>query len=232
MGIVKKVIPIFPSLLLPLVLLSAALLGQNHLYIQTEQFQNITPYLPIIILSASALLSLHYHNSNTFLVVLILGISYIFWNNLFHLSSIENQTLIQTGITLLLPINIALFTLIHDRGILSFSGMLKSLFLAAQFVILISLDKQQSQIATLWINTPLIHIDLNIGSINQNVLAVWVISIIALIGASVRNHLARAITGAFLAVGIYLLGSPQNTNAWVFFTVAGIVILLSQIQYS
>ncbi|MDH5219350.1 MAG: hypothetical protein OEX19_16720, partial [Gammaproteobacteria bacterium] len=154
MGIVKKILPIFP-----LLVIVSAFLGYAHTNRLSEHYLALAPQLPIIILTLSILLSLHFRNSNTFFISIVLALAYTFWNNLTGITSPSEQVLTQACIALLLPLNISFFSIVQDRGIATLSGFLKALLLLGQIFTVAWLNDNHSAATMHWLNMQWINID-------------------------------------------------------------------------
>jgi len=228
-GIVKQVLPLFA-----LLIVVSAFIGHAHTDKISEHYLTLAPQLPLIILSFTALLGLHYRNSNTFFISIVLVLAYTFWNNTTGITLSDEQALTHACIALLLPLNISFFSIIKDKGVVTPSGLLKSLILIGQVFTVAWLNENYSSPTLQWLNMHWVDIDTSFLPAGQGTLLIWTLSILALMVSSMRsdNNLARAMIGAAIATGITLLGNPLDENTWIFFAAASIILLLSQIQTS
>lgn len=229
MGNVKQVLPLFA-----LLIVVSAIIGHEHTDRISEHYLTLAPQLPLIILTLTALLGLHYRNSNTFFISIVLILAYTFWNNLAGTTPTDEQALTHACIALLLPLNICFYSIAKDRGIATHSGVFKSLLLIGQVFTVAWLNENYSSQTLHWLNMHWVDIDTSFLPAGQGILLIWTLSILALMASSMRsdNSLARAMIGVAIATGITLLGNPSDENTWIFFAAAGIILLLSQIQTS
>lgn len=229
MELLKKAIPIFP-----LVFLASVVLGEAHLVSFTNKYQDLIPHLPTIFFVISAILSIHYHNSNTFFISLFLGVSYLIWVDNFLLLEIARFELLQSSIILLVPLNLAFLAISRDKGIITPNGLSKSLILLGQFPLLLWGEHQYSEIIASLFAQQWIRLDWLNLPFSQSTLFIWMISMTILMISSIRqdNHLARAMIGSSIALAICLLNTQPAENAWVFFAAAAVITLLYQLQTS
>jgi diguanylate cyclase (GGDEF)-like protein len=118
---------------MPAVLLVAAYLSMPHIPILPPPWREILPYLPIATIAMGMFLSLHFHRSRVFFVLLMLAV--FSWScGAFlrdGLTDFRSRMVFQ-ALSLLLPLNITLFCFIRERGVFSRGGRLRIAFLAVQ----------------------------------------------------------------------------------------------------
>ncbi|AJE04110.1 GGDEF domain-containing protein [Geobacter pickeringii] len=90
-------------------------------------------HLPYLAVALGMILSVHFHRGRALFVFLLLAASY--WSFRGHLTGaprgIEATVLFQ-AVTFLVPLNIALFSLMRERGIVTVAGRIRLAFLAGQ----------------------------------------------------------------------------------------------------
>jgi diguanylate cyclase (GGDEF)-like protein len=117
----------------PVVLLVAAYLGMPRIALLPPPWQEILPYLPFATIAVGMFLSLRFHRSRAFFVLLMLAV--FSWSSSAYLRdglTDFRSRLIFQALSLLLPLNITLFCFMRERGVFSHGGRLRIAFLASQ----------------------------------------------------------------------------------------------------
>ncbi|HEY6874123.1 MAG TPA: GGDEF domain-containing protein [Geobacteraceae bacterium] len=118
---------------MPAVLLVAAYLGMPRIALLPPPWKEILPYLPFTAIAVGMFLSLHFHRSRVFFVLLLLAI--FSWSCSTYLQNglaDFRGRMIFLALSLLLPLNITLLCFMRERGVLTLGGRLRLGFLAAQ----------------------------------------------------------------------------------------------------
>jgi diguanylate cyclase (GGDEF)-like protein len=119
--------------IVPTFLLVAAYLALPRMGSLPPAWNEILPYLPYTIIAVGMFLSLHFHRSRVFFVLLILAVFY--WSCGAYLrdglTDFRSRMVFQS-LSVLLPFNITIFCFMRERGVLSFGGRLRFGFIAAQ----------------------------------------------------------------------------------------------------
>ena len=119
--------------IVPAALLVAAYLAVPRIVDVPTVWKEILPYLPYTIIAIGMFLSLHFHRSRVFFVLLVLAVFY--WSCGVYLRDglvdFRSRMVFQ-ALCFLIPFNITLFCFMRERGVLSFGGRLRFGFLAAQ----------------------------------------------------------------------------------------------------
>ena len=106
--------------IVPAILLVAAYLALPRFGALPPVWKEISPYLPYTAIAAGIFLSLHFHRSRVFFVLLILALFY--WSCTTYLQNgiadYRSRMLFQL-FSILLPLNIMLFCFISERGVFS-----------------------------------------------------------------------------------------------------------------
>jgi len=119
--------------MVPAILLVAAYLVLPRYGALPPVWKEISPYLPYTAIAAGIFLSLHFHRSRVFFVLLILALFY--WSCTTYLQNgfaDFRARMVFQALSILLPLNIMLFCFMRERGLLSLGGRLRLGFLAAQ----------------------------------------------------------------------------------------------------
>ncbi|MCM2359401.1 MAG: GGDEF domain-containing protein [Geobacteraceae bacterium] len=117
----------------PAVLLVAAYLGMTRIAAVPPPWREILPSLPYAAIAVGMFLSLHFHRSRVFFVLLILAV--FSWSSSAYLLAGSTDfpgRMISQALFLLVPLNITLFCFMRERGIFTVGGRLRLGFLAVQ----------------------------------------------------------------------------------------------------
>ncbi len=132
----------------------------------------------------------------------------------------------------LLPINIALFYFVKERGILNFQGLFRFLFIVMQPLVVSYFLSEKPQIFR-YLNQPLVNYPL-LDSFNvpQPVLFVYggtalFFMIWALIS---QKPIIRGFFWALIAIGAGLDAAKYGAGTTIYFSVAGLIIILAVIE--
>ena len=119
--------------IVPALLLVAAYLALPRFGGLPLVWKEVSPYLPYAAIAAGSFLSLNFHRSRVFFVLLILALFY--WSCTTYLQNglaDFRARMVFQALSVLLPLNIMLFCFMRERGVLSIGGRLRLGFLAAQ----------------------------------------------------------------------------------------------------
>jgi diguanylate cyclase (GGDEF)-like protein len=96
-------------------------------------WRELLPSLPYIAIAAGIFLSLHFHRSRSFFILLMLAVFYWCCSSFLKdgLADFRSRMVFQS-LSILLPCNILLFCLMRERGVLSLGGRLRLIFLGIQ----------------------------------------------------------------------------------------------------
>lgn len=93
----------------------------------------LLPFTPYLAMALGMMLSVHFHRGRAFFVFLVLAAAY--WSFRGHLSGAPTgitATVLFQSACILVPLNIALFSLMRERGIMTVAGRLRFAFLGLQ----------------------------------------------------------------------------------------------------
>jgi diguanylate cyclase (GGDEF)-like protein len=93
----------------------------------------LLPFTPYLVMALGMMLSVHFHRGRAFFVCLVLAAAY--WSFRGHLNGVPTgitATALFQAACLLVPLNIALFSLMRERGIMTVAGRLRFAFLGLQ----------------------------------------------------------------------------------------------------
>jgi diguanylate cyclase (GGDEF)-like protein len=224
----------FGILMLPVLLLAIASLTVSRLGGLPPAWQEILPWLPYAVIAAGMLLSLNFHRGRAFYVLLMLALFNWSCATFLHdgLTSFRARMVYQ-ALSLLLPLNILLFSFMRERGVLSLGGRLRIVFLAAQTGLVAWLVRYnyvgiEQFLAKKFVVSPL----LNRFVIPQAALVVMSVAVLLIV---LRTLLRQSpVDGGFLgtlaaiAVICGRQGAPDVTL--VFVTAAALILTLTVLQ--
>lgn len=194
----------------------------------------ITDSLPYIILGIGFLLGLRFHHTRLTFAVLLL----ILTDRILHyfgpggVLTSGHETAILQAIAILLPVNIILLYLARDRGILNPSGLFRLCFILAQPVVVYILLRKNSVIFD-YLNQPIIpHPFLDKLDVPQTVVVFYGLILLLFLTLSLLRNKAilKGFFWALLTSAVALHGIYSGAEITIYFSVAGIIIILSVIE--
>ncbi len=129
--IIKK-IPIF---VVPAAILISTWYLVPHIAGLTPARQELVAYSPYFVTALGMFLAVHFHRGRPFIALLMLVLFY--WSSRTFLSNEQFEpglNKVYQAFILLIPLNMALLTLMRERGVFSTAGRLRFVFMAAQAV--------------------------------------------------------------------------------------------------
>ncbi|MBU0946646.1 MAG: GGDEF domain-containing protein [Proteobacteria bacterium] len=229
-GIVKKILGFF----LPggLVFITALLCIQRGLV--DPWLTHIEKFAPYLILGVGFLLGWRFHRSRLAFVILLLTLAdrILYYFGPGGVTGFQSGKEVFQATAILLPVNLALFYLVKERGIFNLQGLMKLLFILAQPLAVYLLLLKQPQIMRYlsynFINHPL----LDKGNLPQAILFTYAAAILLfMIGSLVSpKPIVRGFFWSLLATAAALHGMNGVPGAAIFFSVAGFIIILSVIE--
>lgn len=225
---------ILVSFLLPggLVLLAAFL--ASHLTILAPWMDKIENIAPYAILGIGLLLAWSFHRSRLALVVFILFLSE---RSLYYFGaggsfSLGFDTEILLANALLLPMNIALFYLVKERGIFNLRGVGRIVFIIMQpFTVFLLLRMQPDLFQYLsyqFLHNPVVE---RLPLSQPVLLAYGLILLVFLIGTLFgRGPIVRGFFWALVATLFGILAKNNHNSATLYYSAAGLIIIMSVIE--
>lgn len=194
----------------------------------------ITDFLPYIILGIGFLLGLRFHRSRSAFAVLLLILAdrslHYFGPGGVVVSG--HETVILQTIALLLPVNIILLYLTRDRSIFNLSGLFRLCFILAQPVLVYILLRKKPLIFDHLNQQIISHPFLDKFAVPQSVLFVYGLTILLFLVLSLlcNKAILRGFFWALLAAAVALYEVYFSAGVTIYFSVAGIIIILSVIE--
>lgn len=217
---------------LPAILLGFAFWSQTNPLTVSTEYQALLDYLPLLVLSISAGLGVFLKQSQALFCSLVIAIAYVLWAPLIPIPGTQ-QEMITSGLMFLLPLNLALFSSLKDRGVFTLSGKSQWVLIGVQITAIAMLPSLWTSqwldlYRTPWFGTEYI------GDLSQLALASWGLSIIFLLFRAIRddNPIIAANLGGVISVGSVFLYGATETSPWLFFSTAAALLLVAVIQNS
>ena len=216
-----------------LVVLTAYLLIYYSTHIPwLDRIEKIAPY---VILSVGILLGWRFHRSRLALVILILFLSerslYYFGAGGQFSFGYDHSILLANCI--LLPVNIALFYLVKERGIFNFGGIARIIFIFMQPFVIFLLLRLQPDIFQYLSHQFVQHPVLDKLPLPQPVVFIYGFITFIFLVASLFGKGGPIIRGFFWALIATLLGllaANNGTSATLYYAAAGLIIIIAVIE--
>ena len=195
----------------------------------------IEEIIPYVILGIGIILGWRFHRSRLALVILILFLSersLYYFGAAGHFSSGHDYNILLSN-CILLPINMALFYLVKERGIFNLRGMARIIFILLQpFAVFLLLKFQPDLFQNLshqFIKHPVLE------NLPLPQLVVFVYGLITLIflAASLLSKGGPIVSGFFwalVATLLALLAESNGESATLYYSTAGLIIIMSVIE--
>ena len=190
--------------------------------------------LPYVILGIGILIGLRFHRSRLAFTVLLLILS----DRALHyfgpggVINSNHETAVFHAVGLLLPLNIAILCLSRERGMLNVYGMIRLFFIGVQPLVIYTLLRKKASLFA-FLDKPLIPlIDINVYEIPDVLLLVYSVSLLFFLSYALISNKAiiRGFFWALLSIGIALYELAIGTGDPIFFSVAGIIVILSLLE--
>jgi len=195
------------------------------------QIERLAPYF---ILGIGFLLGWRFHRSRLAFVILILMLAerILYYLGPGGVVGSGNENVIFHAVAILLPLNIALFYFVREKGLLNLQGLIRFLFILAQplTVYFILRDKPElfDYLHKQYINLPI----LDQFHLPQIVIIIYgTILFIFLIGSFFsKKPILRGFFWALLAIAAALHAVTTGSGATFYFSISGLIIILSVIE--
>ena len=236
-SITYNIIRLFRSLfvfLLPGGLIILATFLAIHFNIVTPWLDKIEKIIPYVILAIGVILGWRFHRSRLALVIFVLFLSerslFYFGANGSFAFGYDNSILLANGI--LLPVNIALFYLVKERGIFNLGGIARIIFILLQPLAVYLLLRLQPDLFQHLSHQFIKHPQLENIPLPQPVLLVYgVISLVFFTGALFgRGPIVRGFFWALVATLLALIAKNNGQSATLYYSAAGLIIIVSVIE--
>ena len=206
-----------------------------HYSILTPWLDKIEKIAPYIILSIGILLGWRFHRSRLALVILILFLSerslYYFGPGSIFSFGHDNNILLANSF--LLPINMALFYLVKEKGIFNLGGIARIIFIILQpFTVYLLLQLQPDvfhHLSHQFIQHPILD---NLPLPQAAVFVYGLIILIFLAGSSFGKGgpIIRGFLWALVATLLAMLAKSNGESTTLYYSAAGLIIIISVIE--
>lgn len=226
----------FNTLIMPHGLLLIAVILYVHLGATPDSLSMIVPIYPAVVLGIGVLLGWRFNQSRLVFALLVLTLAD---RGLQYISSGEGAEavgrVIFNAISLLLPINFALLSIMTERGILTLRGILRSSLILLQlpFIAFICYSRPQSVIAYLTYEFLDTHF-LNFTAIPQPALLTMSFGLFFLLIRFFlfRKAMESGFSWALLTSFIALNHNKEEQIPTVYFATAGLILIIAVIETS
>lgn len=233
----KKFFRMAAPFIVPLGLLITAFFCLNKLESLSPGLTWLVSRLPYILFAAAAILSWRFNKSRAFFIVLVLAVSDLS----ISISPVlmrENKSLIPlvtTAAAILLPINLLVFSLLKERGVFTVWGWINTAFIVLQTGLVYYLLKSGSNVLTTINQWDIIPLNIKIpGHLPQLSILIYIAVLAAMIirFISTRSYPDAANPGVLSAIFLALSLDKGSLTIPVFFSAAGVIMIVSVIQDS
>ncbi|WP_110934109.1 GGDEF domain-containing protein [Paenibacillus bouchesdurhonensis] len=226
------------KLVLPFVLMAGAYYFYKETSTLAQAQLDIIELSPYVIFAVGAVISWKFNRSRELFILVVLALvlaSMEYLPGMTKLSFPIAANDIYRIISLLIPLNIGLFSLFRERGILSLWGVLRIGIILSQGLISVWLLRPEQGGLLSLIKKDVLPVSLtSITAVTQLSIAIFLIALILLIIRQVKYKSSQDISFiAVLCALFYVLHENRDPMMYaVFFAVSGIVLITSIIQDS
>lgn len=219
--------------LLPLSLPLSIIVGASILFIKIGTLpstaQNLILYFSYILLAVVILLSFIFNRSRVFFIASVVFISQILLMVCKVTNGVEsfNITAVRSIINIILPINITVIALTSDKGILTSSGKLRIIVILFEYLFIgWAIVSIRTKLIVFICSIP-IQIG-NLATIPLSIFLIFCFAFILFIWRIIILDLSkdRLLFGVLIAVFIGLFSRNTNISIPVYFSAAGIILLI------
>ncbi len=233
----KKFFQMAAPLIVPLGLPTAAILYMNELKTLSPGLIRLIDLLPYLLFGIAAILGWRFNKSKVFFIALVLTLTeaFAFTPSGLPTGDIFITSPVITAVSILVPINIVVFSLIRERGVFTVWGLLNAAFIVIQLeIVSYLLEAKDSVLVAIadwgllpWNTNELIHIPQLSVIVLTVALAFAILRFI-----STNAYLDAANIGVLLAVSSAFILQENKMSSPIFFSVSGVIIIVSVIQDS
>lgn len=226
----------FFSAIIPFIIIFLAFVFLKKTTTFTEQQLDIIKMSPYFTFLVASVIALKFNRNREFFIIVILTLYFIVNNHIITNSNISiNVSDIYILVCFLVPFNILIFALLKERGILSLWGSLRIGFIVFQLLFVSWVISSEETKVLDMLRKDILPLDIHsITPITELGLVFIIIALIILIA---RQFLLKSSYDIYFAnvllVILIILHNYDNQILYsVFFSTAGIILIVSIIQYS
>lgn len=226
------------KLVLPFVLMAAAYYFYKETSTMAEAQLEIIELSPYVIFAVGAVISWKFNRSRELFILIVLALALAFMEyvpGMMELSFPIAAADIYPLICLMIPLNIGIFSLFKERGILSLWGVLRIGIILSQALIVIWILRPEQMKLLHLVQKDALPVSLTSWTeVTQVAIAFFLIALIILIIRQVKYKSSQDISFiAVLCALFYVVHDNRDLLLYsVFFAVSGIVLITSIIQDS
>ena len=205
-----------------------------HMAEVRQALPKIFIYLPFITFVATIALSLHFNLTRIVYILFAFAIAYAGYGNYLASDIGLRGEVIRLAIAAFMPLNLALFAFLKERGFLTLHGVIRIAFIAGQVGLTLWIIRAgRSDLYRTWMELSIIENPF-IESIAFPqpliILAVTAFLLVLLACYLYRSPVENAIAGAYLALIAALLSMGSENAFILFMSSAGIILLVGVIR--
>jgi len=187
-----------------------------------------------VILGIGFLLGWRFHRSRLAFMILILMLAdrMLYYFGPGGMVGTGHEKTIFYTVSVLLPLNIALFYFVRERGILNTQGLLRLLFIIAQPLVVYFLLRENPGVLK-YLQRQLVNLPLlDRFHIPQPVLLVYGGTLLVFLFCALisRKPIIKGFFWSLMAIASGLYAAAHGTGTTIYFSIAGIIIILAVIE--
>ena len=224
----------FLPLALPILLIGGGYIYMPLLSEVRQALPKVFIYLPLITYVVTIALSLHFNLTRIAYILVAFTITYIGYGNSAAGEGALKEEVITLAIATFLPLNVALFAFVKERGLLTLHGLMRIAFIVGQVWLTIwIIGAGRSDLYRPWMKLTIIeHPLMESLSLPQPliILNLVVFALVLLACYIYRSPLENALAGASLALMAALLSMGSENAFILFMSTAGAILLVGVIR--
>lgn len=225
------------SISMPFAIIAVAWLMQYSSFSLPDNLRPIARLLPYLFILASMSLAWVFHHSREFYILLLSGSTYWIMQNtgLIENGNNFNVYLLYSMICLLLPINVAVISMLSERGIINFHGLKRMSILVLQAMFIYWLSQADIRHLTLLFEYQFINADfIKNNTIPHLAQIAFLVCFVYLFIQTLLNPnlLLAAHTSVIISMWFSLNVYNESYTAILWFAVIGIILLASMVLNS
>ena len=205
-----------------------------HLAEVRQSLPKVFIYLPLITYVVTIALSLHFNLTRIAYILAVFSIAYIGYGNSMAGEGALKGEVIAFAIAAFLPINLALFAFVKERGLFTLNGLMRTAFIAGQVWLTIwIIVAGRSDLYRPWMKLTIIdHPFIESLSLPQPIiiLNLAAFALVLLACYIYRSPLENALAGASLALMAAILSMGSENGFILFMSTAGVILLVGVIR--
>lgn len=223
-------------LTLTLILLASSYFALPYIATAGGGFRRVFSYFPYIVFAIGIMLSLRFNVSRSFHILILMVLGYYGYNLFLQPSRGDlSSKIVFESLSILLPLNIAFFSVLKERGIITGYGIARTIFIFLQIGFVFRLTHVQdsllySNISRDFVSFPV----LSMGSLSQAATGAAILSVIIVSLTMIvkRTSVENGFFGLLLAVILACSFHSRENFFALFIAMGGIMLCLGIVQKS